>query len=138
MFDNPYAQNWEPGGAKPIRGRPSAALVVLVLATALAIAGFAWPRPNVSIVGSPSALRQIEVFTLPAGLGHAAGEAFYLRNAGYRLRHRARLLGTAYGPQGWSVHWHGEGAVDIILPRGCRFAASPATAGLAVSFRAAR
>jgi hypothetical protein len=136
LFDNPYAQNWEPGGARRAAGRP-AALALLVLATALAASCYVGPRRHVSIVSSPSHLRQIEVLALPAGIGHAAGEAFYLHNAGYRLPHHPKLLGTAYGPAGWRVAWHGADSVDIILPPGSRLAATGAPAGIVVRFLSA-
>jgi len=137
LFDNPYAQNWEPGGARRAASRRAATLCVLVLATALAVSCYAGPPRRVGIVSSPTHLRQIEVFALPAGIGHAAGEAFYLHNAGYRLPHHPKLLGTAYGPAGWRVAWHGADAVDIILPPGSRLAAIGAPAGIVVRFLSA-
>jgi hypothetical protein len=92
------------------RLRFGAALSLVLAVAALVSVGRVAPA---AVVGSPSHLRQVEVFAGPAG-----EKMFYLHNAGYRLPHELQLIGVVYGAEGFSVKWLGPDAVRILLHPG--------------------
>lgn len=107
------------------------AAVTLVLAVA-ALVSFGRVAPAaVAVVGSPSHLRQVDVFAGPAG-----EKIFLLHNAGYRLPHRVQLLGIVDGAEGFSVSWQGPDAVRILLRPGWSRLVAGHPRGVTVAFSA--
>jgi len=95
------------------RLRVGAGVVLFLTVAALVSFGRTLPAQKEAILGSPSNLRQVEVFAGPAG-----EKVFYLHNAGYRLPHKLQLIGIVYGAQGFAVKWQGPDAVRILLRPG--------------------
>ncbi len=102
-----------------------------LLASAVALIGF-WrvaPLAEEAVISSPSHMRQVEVFSGPAG-----EKIFYLHNAGYRLPHKLQLIGIVYGAEGYSVKWQGPDGLSILLRPGWSRLVAGHPKGVAVAF----
>jgi len=111
VFDNPLETEWPRPRPKPQKPRLWQVAGVTLACVGLLWAGRSAPRTVLQVVSSPTHLRQVEV------LSYGGRTAFYLHNAGFRLRHSRTLIGMVYGGGGWQVTWLGPDRVKIGFDR---------------------
>jgi hypothetical protein len=111
VFDNPLETEWPRPRPKPQKPRLWLVASVALACVALQWAGRSAPGAVLNVVSSPSHLRQVEV------LSYGGQTAFYLHNAGFRLRHSRTLIGVVSGGGGWRVTWLGPDSVKIGFDR---------------------